>query len=142
MNEPYRPQRLLRSIGAVLAGVLTIIILSIGTDIALHVSGIYPPWGEPIADALFLLATAYRSVYAVAGSYIAARLAPDRPMQHALVPGVVGLALGIVGAVAAWNGGPELGPKWYPLALIAIAMPCAWVGGRLRGMKPRARDDG
>jgi len=60
---------------------------------------------------LFLVATAYRMVYAVAGSYIAARLAPDRPMQHALVLGFVGLALSIAGAVATWNAGPELGPK-------------------------------
>jgi hypothetical protein len=24
---------------------------------------------------------------------------------------------------------------WYPLSLIAIAMPCAWVGGRLLGAR-------
>jgi hypothetical protein len=92
-----------------------------------------------MSDRLFLLATAYRIVYAVAGSYIAARLAPDRPTQHALVLGVVGLALSIAGAVETWNAGPELGPRWYPLALIATALPCAWVGGKLRDMQLRAK---
>jgi peptidoglycan/LPS O-acetylase OafA/YrhL len=134
-SETNHPRRIPRRIGAVLAGLLAVLILSVATDIALHASGIYPSWDEPMVDALLLLATAYRSVYAIAGSYIAAWLAPARPMQHALVLGVVGLALSIVGTVATWNGGPAFEPKWYPLALIAIAMPCAWVGGRLRGMQ-------
>jgi hypothetical protein len=95
-----------------------------------------------MADALFLLATAYRIVYGVAGGYLAARLAPDRPMQHALTLGVVGLAISIAGAVATWNAGPAFGPKWYPLALIALALPCAWAGGRLREMQVRARAGG
>jgi hypothetical protein len=86
-----------------------------------------------MSDALFLLATAYRTVYAIAGSYVTARLAPSRPMQHALLGGAVGLVLATVGAVATWNKGPEFGPHWYPLALVATALPCAWAGGRLYG---------
>ena len=138
----HRPRRILRRIGAVLAGLLAIIILSSATDMALHATGVFPPSGQPMADALFLLATAYRIVYGVAGGYLAARLAPDRPMQHALTLGVVGLAISIAGAVATWNAGPAFGPKWYPLALIAIALPCAWAGGRLREMQVRARAGG
>jgi hypothetical protein len=60
-------------------------------------------------------------------------------MAHALALGVVGLAASIAGAVATWNRGPAFGPHWYPLALIATAMPCAWAGGRLRGVQSRAR---
>jgi hypothetical protein len=56
-------------------------------------------------------------------------------MQHALALGVLGLVVSIAGTVATWNKGPEFGPKWYPLSLIAIAMPCAWVGGRLLGAR-------
>ena len=141
MSEIRTPRRVVRSIVAVLAGVLAIIVLSIGTDMAMHASGIYPPWGQRMADSLFVLATAYRVVYTVAGSYIAARLAPDRPMRHALVIGVVGLALGLVGAVATRNEGPEFGPKWYSLAIVAIAMPCAWAGGKVRIWQMRARAD-
>ena len=140
MSETHRPRRILRRIGAVLAGLLAVIILSLGTDVVMHATGIYPPWFQPMADALFLVATAYRIVYAIAGSYIAARLAPDRPMQHALVLGVVGLALSIAGAVGTWNAG--LGPTWYPLALVATALPCAWVGGKLRAMQLRPRANG
>jgi len=53
------PGTTLRRLGAVLAGLVTLAVLSLGTDVALHASGCYPPWGEPMADALFL-ATAYR----------------------------------------------------------------------------------
>jgi hypothetical protein len=71
-------------------------------------------------------------VYSVIGSYLIARLAPDRPMRHALAGGVVGIVLCLVGAIATWNREPSLGPHWYPLALIATALPCAWLGGKLR----------
>ena len=45
-----RPRRLARSIGAVVAGFLTVVILSLGTDEVLHVINVYPPWGQPMHD--------------------------------------------------------------------------------------------
>src|SRR6266576_374616 len=77
----------------------------------------------------------------VAASYDIARLAPDRPMQHALVGGVVGLAVSIIGAAVTWNKGPAFGPHWYPLALVVLAMPQSWAGGKLRLMQLPARAD-
>ena len=138
MSETHRPRHTLRSIGAVLAGLLAVVILSLGTDLALHAVGIFPPWGQPMSGALFLLATVYRSIYSVVGCYLVARLAPDRPMQYALALGVVGVVVSIVGAVVTWNRGPEFGPKWYPIALIVLAMPCAWAGGKLHALQLRA----
>jgi len=143
MSETQRPHLTLRRIGAVFAGFLVIVVLSTATDIVLHATGVFPPWGQPMSDALFLLATAYRIVFSIGGCYLAARLAPDKPMQHALALGVVGIVVSTAGTVATWNRGPEFGPKWYPIALIAVAMPCAWVGGKLwiwsgrRGSNPR-----
>lgn len=133
MSETQKPRRIGRSIGAVLAGMLAIFVLSIGTDVALHVAGIYPPLGERMSDTLFVLATVYRIVYGIVGSYITARLAPDRPMQHALVLGGVGVVLSTVGAIVMWDAGPA----WYSLAIIAISMPCAWAGSRLHTMSGR-----
>jgi len=142
MSEMRQQRRVLRSIGAVLAGFLAIVISHIGADAVMHATGVFPPWGQPMSDALFLLATVYRTAFGVAGSYITARLAPNRPMQHALVGGVIGLVLSIAGAVATWNRGPEFGPHWYPLALIATVMPCAWAGGKLREKQSGACADG
>jgi hypothetical protein len=129
----------LRRTGAVLAGLLAVVVLSTVTDVVMHASGVFPPWEQPMSDALFVLATAYRTLYGVAGGYIAARLAPDRPMTHALVLGVVGLALSIAGAAATWNAGPAFGPHWYTLALIVIAAPGCWLGGKLFESQLRPR---
>lgn len=137
--ETRPPRRVLRSIGAVLAGMLVGIVLALGTDEVLHAVGVFPPWGQPVGDKPLLLATAYRIIYGIASCYIIARLAPDRPMQHALTGGVVGLIVSIVGTVVTWNAGPAFGPHWYPLALVATALPTAWAGGKLRLMQLRAR---
>ena len=128
----------LRSVGAVLAGIVTNVAPSIATDMALVAAGIYPPLSEPKAftTPLLLLATLYRSAYGVLGSYLTARLAPDRPMGHALVLGGIGLVASIAGAVAMW----DFGPNWYPLALVVLALPGAWAGGRLWMAQAGARD--
>jgi hypothetical protein len=118
-----------RSVWAVVAGLLVIIVVTTLVDIALHVAGVYPPTGQPIDDALAVLATAYRIVISVGGAWLTARLAPQRPMKHALILGFVGTILGLVGAVATWNMG--LGPRWYPIALTVLAIPQCWVGGKV-----------
>ena len=139
MGETQSPRRPLRSVGAVLAGFIAIFVLSTVTDVVLHVTGVFPPWGQPMSDGLFLLATAYRVVFSIAGCYIAARLAPDRPMWHALALGVVGIVVSGVATVVTWNKGPAFGPHWYPIALVLVSIPCAWAGGRLRLMQLRTQ---
>src|ERR1044072_1587784 len=127
-----KPQRnLLRSAGAVLAGFLVVIIITTATDALLHATGIFPPWGQPMSDSLFVFAFAYRIVYGIVGGYLTARLAPAKPVKDAIVLVAVGFVLILAGAAATWTRGPEFGPKWYPLALIAIAIPTAWLGGKL-----------
>jgi peptidoglycan/LPS O-acetylase OafA/YrhL len=92
-------------------------------------TGVYPPWGKNMSDGLFALATAYRLVFSVLGCYVIARLAPDRPMAHAMVGGAIGLVLCIAGAVSTWN--MDIGPHWYSVLLAVTALPCAWIGGKL-----------
>jgi hypothetical protein len=130
---------ILKSVGAVLAGVVVGVVLSIGTDSALRAAGIFTPLGQPMSDALLLLATVYRTIYGVLGSYVTARLAPNRPMMHALILGAIGLAVSIAGVVMAWNRVAEFGPRWYPLALVVLAMPQSWLGAKLRLMQLGAR---
>ena len=120
----------LRSTGAVVAGFVAIVVLSLGTDQVLHALKVYPPWGQPMAGGLFALATAYRIVYTVAGGYLTARLAPHAPVRHAVILGLVGLVPGVAGVVVG-IGKPDLGPLWYPIALAVTGLPCTWVGGVL-----------
>jgi hypothetical protein len=119
-----------RSVGAVLLGLVTIFALSLGVDEALHVLGVYPPWGEPMhSPALNLLALGYRIPIAVLGSWLTARAAPRHPLRHALILGVIGLVLSALGVAAALQA--DLGPAWYPILLALSSVPCAWAGGRL-----------
>jgi len=118
----------LRSVGAVVAGLVGIFAVTTGVDLVMHATGVFPQLGAPpMSHALFLLAFAYRFAIDVAGSWLTARLAPRRPLHHALVLGAIGTVLSIAGAVAMWDANRA----WYPLALAASALPCAWLGGRL-----------
>lgn len=126
-----------RSVRAVVAGVLVIILVTTLVDLVLHLLGVFPPMEQPIDDRLALLATFYRIIISIAGAWVTARLAPDRPMRHAIILGVVGVALGMVGVVATWNMG--LGPRWYPIALVALAIPQCWAGGKLHEMQSGRR---
>ena len=127
--------QVLRSIGAVLAGIVVSVALSLVTDLILRKTGFFPPIGQPAASGPLLVATAYRTVYGIVGSYVAARLAPSRPMLHAMVLGFLGFVVSMIGAVATWNRTAEFGPHWYPVALVVLAIPTAWVGVKLRELQ-------
>jgi hypothetical protein len=123
------PRQRLRSTGAVFAGVLAVFVLSTGVDQILHSLQVFPPWGTKMGAGLFLLALAYRTVFNVSGGYITARLAPANPLRHAFILGLVGVVLSVAGLIASLVA--DLGPVWYPLALVLEAVPCAWLGGKL-----------
>jgi len=119
----------LRTFWSILAGVVFIIVVTTLVDIVLHMTGVFPPMNQPLDNRLALLATSYRIVISVAGAWLTARLAPNRPLKHALWLGYVGVVLGLIGAVATWNLG--LGPRWYPIALVVLAVPQCWAGGKI-----------
>ena len=133
MNATSLPEigsrRIGRSILAVLAGIVVGIVFSTGTDLGLHAIGLAPSVKEHWPDHLLVLATLYRSICGILGSYVIARLAPNRPMGHSLVAGTLGLVLSSLGAAAAWS--TTVGQHWYPVALALTALPTAWMGAKL-----------
>jgi len=117
-----------RSLAALFYGFIAVVVLSLATDEILHLLKVYPPWNQPMPDpGQNALALSYRIIYGILGSYITARFAPNRPMAHSLLSGVVGTILGTLGAIATIP--MHLGPAWYPIAIAVTALPCAWVGG-------------
>ena len=122
-----------RSVWAVVAGVLFIIVVTTLVDIALHVAGVFPPMKQPLDDATSAIALSYRIFIGVVAAWLTARLAPDKPMKHAMILGAVGVVLALVGVVATWNLG--LGPRWYPISLVVLAVPQCWAGGRIYEMR-------
>ncbi len=122
-------KNIFKSIGAVLAGFLAVVVLSVVTDLVLEKLGIFPPPSEMGLFVTWMLALAfiYRSVYAVVGGFITAKLAPTRPMFHVNILGILGTIGGIAGVFAGWN----LSAHWYPIALAVTAFPLVWLGGKL-----------
>jgi hypothetical protein len=119
----------LKSIGAVLAGFVVVVITSVATDIILEAAGLLPPQDQPQLTTPRMLGWAlfYRTLYTVLGGYVTAWLAPRKPMAHAIALGVLGMAVGTLGAVVMW----KLGNNWYPIALVVEAIPCTWIGAKL-----------
>jgi hypothetical protein len=120
---------MLRSVIAIAAGFAFITVLAVGTDAALHAAGVYPAPDQPVLDTgLLLLRLGYVTVYAVAGCYLAARLAPDRPMWHALVLGGCGVLANAFDVAMTWGRVPV----WFAVAMTAFPLLYAWIGGRIR----------
>lgn len=116
----------LQSIGAVLAGFITVVILSVATDTILESLGIFPEQGLFITWML-VVALLYRCLYTVIGGYITARLAPRNPLRHSIILGCIGTVAAIMGTIVGWN----LSQHWYPIALVVTAIPCTLLGGKL-----------
>jgi len=123
----------MKSFLAVLAGLVATIVLSVGVDVLLVSTGLLPAKSADYTDMHWAVITGYRVVIAIFGCWLAARLAPSKPMNHALITGGIGMCIAIAGAIFAWDKGPAFGPHWYAIALVITALPCAWIGGKIGG---------
>lgn len=118
----------MKSIGAVVAGFLTVVVLSIGTDTILEALGIFPSASNGLFITwMLVVAFLYRCIATVVGGYVTARLAPTNPMKHVKILACIGLLGGAAGIVGGWN----LSQHWYPIAIFLSAVPCTWFGGTL-----------
>ena len=124
---------MLRSIAAIVIGFVVIGALAFGADAALRAAmpSAFSPTGRVDSVPILLLMQAYVIVFAVTGCYLTARLAPNRPLRHALILGLLGLAFNIAGTVSMWH----TAPAWYHVLALALVLPAAWLGGRLREMQ-------
>ena len=124
---------ILKSIGAVFAGFVFIVVTHTGTDAILKGMGILPKENLFVGTGLILVVLAYRAIFSLMGCYLTAWLAPRNPMRHSLVLGGIGTVLSCIGAVVA----ADLGPAWYGWTLAASALPIAWLGGKLYELRAR-----
>jgi hypothetical protein len=124
------PRRLGRSTAAVVAGLAANVLLAMAADQVAYAAALFPQPPEVTYETVpYVIATAYRAVFGIAGAWLTAKLAPSDPMRHALILGGIGLLLSGAGLVASFT--MALGPVWYPAALLVVTLPCAWLGGRL-----------
>jgi len=121
----------LKSIWAVFAGFATVFILSIVTDFILEKLSVFPPASEGLfVPWMLMLALLYRSAYAVLGGYITASASPNKPMRQVWILAFIGLLGALIGLITTWD--KNLGPKWYPILLVILTIPCVWLGGKLK----------
>jgi hypothetical protein len=117
---------ILRSIGAIAAGLLTLVVLCVLTDallVAIHLLP-SPQAHHPYALVSLGVVTFYCAVYTLVGGYVTARLAPTRPVAHAVILGVLGMALSTLGTMNSW----QIGNGWNAITLVAEGIPLCWLG--------------
>jgi hypothetical protein len=118
----------LRSIGAVIAGIALLVILSMTTDSILEKTGVMKT--EPFVENpvwLIAIIVLYRTIFNTLGCYLTARIAPNKPMRHAMILGMICVVLTIAGLIAMW----DIPPRWYPISLLILTLPAAWLGGKM-----------
>lgn len=120
---------ILKSIGAIFAGLIFIGVNHSAIDAILEGVGILPKGNLYVSTPLILFVIFYRALFSLLGCYLTAKLAPKNPMTHALIIGGIGMLLSAVGAIV--TADMNLGPSWYAWTLVAIALPVAWLGGIL-----------
>ena len=126
-----RAHPLLRSIFALVAGYL---VSSVLTAVTIGVlAALFPASYTATSLAWVGLNLVYSCVFAALGGYATARLAPNRPIQHALGLGLAMAALSALMAVTT-VGNPAYAdsPAWYYPALAVTVAPSVWLGGWLR----------
>lgn len=121
---------MMRSVWAILAGFILIGVLGFGTDAILRVMspGSFNEGGGSDNLAILLGQMLYSALYGVVGCYVAARLAPSKPMKHALILGVIGVFAAGAANAALWGHVPA----WYVITNVLLVLPLAWLGGRIR----------
>jgi hypothetical protein len=60
-------RRIVRTAAALVAGLLANVILAVGSDGLMHATGVCPQLGQPMSDAVVLLAAAFRTIHSSIG---------------------------------------------------------------------------
>ena len=117
----------LRTAGALIAGFLTVAVLSTAVDMVLHAMNYYPNDGTAGSDSGLVVALIYRTVFTVLGGVVCAWLAPSNKLRLAIILGAIGVVPAVAGVFAMWS----LGHNWYAISLAALAVPSTALGGWL-----------
>ncbi|MFG1820219.1 hypothetical protein ACGFIF_41115 [Kribbella sp. NPDC049174] len=130
-------KQLRRSILAIATGFVLPLVLSRSADILLESTGVFPTVAEQRAngfDVLWMniLALGYRMAFGALGGYVTAATAPNRPARHVHLLAIITTAVAAVSniAVATIPATANVLPPWFAVALVLLAYPSAWLGGR------------
>jgi hypothetical protein len=119
---------MLRSIGAMTAGLLATVALALAADgiFRLCAPQAFAEDSEP-AWLVLLVALTYIGVAAAAGSYLAARIARNHIMLHSLSTGGAAFIVALFATAMVWTAAPA----WYHVTASLLILPAASLGGIL-----------
>ena len=119
-----------KSIWALIAGFLLLMVLSIGADILLRAffPKAFSPSGAVQSWFAAITTICYAAAFGALSSYLTARLAGGRPVMHAMVLGGVVLLVVVAELAGSWHSAPA----WFNLCFLAIILPSAYLGGFIR----------
>ena len=121
---------MLRTILAVLAGVIIWTILWLGANAVLTAAmpGAFRADGSIASNGLLAVILVLSGLISLVAGYSTARLASAHEMSHALALGGVLFLIGLFAQSQYW----EVLPLWYHLTFLALLIPATWLGGKLR----------
>ena len=121
---------MIRSIFAVVGGFLVTAVLSLGADGVLVnlAAGSFTKSGQTESLFLLVLMLFYTLFFLAFGGYVTALIAKRAELAHALVLGLLGLALSVFAAMQ----NAETMPLWWHLTFLILLVPAVLVGGSLR----------
>lgn len=123
-NKTY----LWKNVTAVLVGFVVAAVASVVADIGMSSVGLLDFDNfKNSPTRVVVLVVGYRFIFNTIGSFVTARMAPANPMRLVMIGGIIGFVLSIVGAATMW----DKAAPWYNLAVIIIALPAAYLGGKL-----------
>ena len=119
-----------RSVLAIVAGFVTVFVLSVGADTAMQRFGVFPSEPATMSGGLFGLAILYRTVFTLLGGALTALISPRADQRDVRILAGLGFLAGLAG-VAAWFATPGLGPLWYAAAIPITGAIATLIGGQL-----------
>lgn len=128
---------MLKSIAAVIVGLMLVMVLVIVTDMILGmlVPDWYPAAGQgPAPAGVYLFTFAYGAIYAVIAGYVTGVVAGRRETLHALVVGLILLVINLamqMGSASVAEASADQ-PGWYLLGMPVIGIIGLTIGGWLR----------
>lgn len=128
-----------KSIGVMLLAFVVNALLSVVTDFLLESIGVLPDPSKGLFDtSAIILVLSYRAMYTILAGFLVAKLAPGKPMLHAVLLGIIGTTITLL-AVSSPSFADKA-PLWFGYSLAAITIPCMWLGARIQRSWNKGQD--
>lgn len=123
----------LKSIGAVVAGLITISILAGVVSAILTKTGVFPEGKLPLHGSLLVLVSmlVYQAVFYIAGCFVTLKLAPSNPVKHVFILGGIGAVVNLLSGLGLASKEHDGAFVWFYLGLAVLSLLTAWLSVKL-----------